>query len=64
MISAAGGDDDVQVRFGSGEGKKGMKRGRWDHGSGRLDPEERMGNWCDGPILLGPNQRHSHTFTV
>lgn len=30
----------------------------------RWDPEERLVNWGGGPVLHGPNQRHSHTFTV
>lgn len=41
-----------------GEGRGGGMR------EGDGGPEERLGNWGGGPILQGPNQRHSHTFTV
>lgn len=59
VVSAAGGGhDDDRVRFRLGEGRGGEGR------EGDGGPEERLGNWGGGPILQGPNQRHSHTFTV
>lgn len=57
-VSAAGGDQDVQ---GWGREKVCGWEGR---GGGGGWQEERLGDQGGGPILQGPNQRHSHTFTV
>lgn len=64
VVSAAGGDVQVQLRLGvEVEGRGGMKGNKgWQER--RWAPEERLGHWGGGPVLQGPDQRHSHTFTV
>lgn len=64
VVSAAGGDDDVQVRFrlGEGRGRGGMKRERW--GGRRRGGGIQRSAWVIGVVVQSSKVQISGTPTL